>query len=161
MSFSNPHGDLTNSDLEQAGVLGQADVANEQFDLRELTLATLCDNIAAVSRNRKGSLTSTGPPANMCRSSSLHRRHYRYYHEVSHISGDSNSMADDASRLWHLTDDQLLTHFNTHYPQSEPWQMCQLNCEMHSQLISMLEPEALCDHPAKIVLVLEMLNPTS
>jgi len=65
VSFANPHGDLTNSNLEQAGVLVQADVATEQYDLRELTLATLCDNTAAVSRNRKGSITVNGPPANM------------------------------------------------------------------------------------------------
>ena len=42
-------GDLTNSDLEQAGVLAQADMATHLFDLQELTLATLNDNIAAVS----------------------------------------------------------------------------------------------------------------
>jgi len=72
VSFANPHGDLTNSDLEQAGILAQANVATEQYDLRELTLATLCDNTAAVSRNRKGSITVNGPPANMCQSTSLH-----------------------------------------------------------------------------------------
>jgi len=123
VSFANPHGDLTNSDLEQAGVLAQADVATEQCDLRELTLATLCNTTAAVSQNRKGSITVKGPPANMCQNTSLHRRHYRYCHEVSHISGDSNSMADDASRLWHLSDSQLLAHFNSKYPQTQLWQM--------------------------------------
>jgi hypothetical protein len=33
-------------------------------------------------------------------------------------------MADDCSRLWHLTDKQLLTHFNLNYPQNLPWKQC-------------------------------------
>ena len=33
VSFDNPMGDLTNSDLEQAGVLAQADMANTIYDL--------------------------------------------------------------------------------------------------------------------------------
>jgi hypothetical protein len=49
VSFDNLHGDITNSDLEQAGVLAQADVINTTFDLRDRTLATLNDNTAAIS----------------------------------------------------------------------------------------------------------------
>ena len=59
-------GNITNSDLEQAGVLAQADVANNLYDLRDRTLATLNDNIAAVSRNRKGALTSDRAGAYLC-----------------------------------------------------------------------------------------------
>ena len=44
-------GDITNSDLEQAGVLAQADITNTLYDLRDCTLATLNDNITAISRN--------------------------------------------------------------------------------------------------------------
>ncbi len=33
-------------------------------------------------------------------------------------------MADDCSRLWHLSDTQLLTHFALHYPQTKPWRLC-------------------------------------
>jgi hypothetical protein len=32
-------------------------------------------------------------------------------------------MADDTSRLWHLTDTQLLAHFEQNYPQSQPCQL--------------------------------------
>ena len=46
VSTANTAGDLTNSDLEQAGVLAQADMAMLLFDLWELTLATLNDNIS-------------------------------------------------------------------------------------------------------------------
>jgi hypothetical protein len=47
-------------------------------------------------------------------------------------------MADDCSRLWELSDDALLTHFRSRYPQTEPWQLCHLRPEMLSSLISAL-----------------------
>jgi hypothetical protein len=138
VSTANRAGDLTNSDLEQAGVLGQADVVASLFDLRELTLATVNDNVAAVSRNRKGAVTSDQAAAYLCRLSSLHRRHYQYYHEVSHIKGLVNAMADFISRHFDLTEPELLTYFNTHFPQDMPWHLCHLPPAMHSALISVL-----------------------
>ena len=45
----NPSGDLTNSDLEQARVLTQVDVAASLYDLCKLTLSTLNDNSAAIT----------------------------------------------------------------------------------------------------------------
>ena len=98
VSVENPSGDLTNSDLEQAGVLAHADVAAHMYDLHELTLATLNDNMAAVARNRKGAIMLDRAAAYLCRLSSLHHRHHRYYHEVSHIAGMANEMADILSR---------------------------------------------------------------
>jgi hypothetical protein len=48
-------------------------------------------------------------------------------------------MADDTSCLWHLTDTQLLAHFEQNYPQSQPWQLQTLRLPMHSSaLISAL-----------------------
>ena len=132
VSTANRAGDITNSDLEQAGVLGQADVAASLFDLRELTLATVNDNMAAVSRNRKGAVTSDQAAAYLCRLSSLHWRHHRYYHEVSHIKGLVNAMADFLSRRFDLTDAELLTYFDTHFPQDMPWRLCRLPPVTHS-----------------------------
>ena len=51
VSTANTVGDLTNSDLEQAGVLAQANMALHLFDLWELMLTTLNDNVAAISQN--------------------------------------------------------------------------------------------------------------
>ena len=42
------------------------------FDLQELTLATLNDNVAAISRNRKGTITSDQATTYLCHLSSLH-----------------------------------------------------------------------------------------
>jgi hypothetical protein len=138
LSTTNRAGDITNSDLEQAGVLGQANVVASLFDLRELMLVTVNDNMAAVSRNRKVAVTSDQAAAYLCWLSSLHRRHYWYYHEVSHIKGLVNAMVDFL--LWHfdLTEPELLMDFNTHFPQDMPWRLCHLPPVMHSALISML-----------------------
>ena len=94
VSTANTAGDLTNSDLEQADMLAQADMASCLFDLWELMLATLNDNVAAASQNRKGAITSDQAAAYLCCLSSLHCHHYCYHHKVSHIAGEANTMAD-------------------------------------------------------------------
>ena len=66
VTTENTAGDITNSDLEQAGVLAQADVVNNLYDLRDPTLATLNDNVAAISCNQKGALTSDHAGAYLC-----------------------------------------------------------------------------------------------
>ena len=91
-------GDITNSDLEQAGLLARADVTNTVFDLCDRTLTTLNDNITAISCNKKGAITSDQSTAYLCHLTSLHRHHHWYYHKVSHISGEANEMADTLSR---------------------------------------------------------------
>ena len=138
VSADNPSGDLTNSDLEQAALLAGADVANRAYDLRELTLGSLSDNTPAISRKHRGTVTAASPAAYLCRSSSAHQRHYRYHEETSHISGDANGMADDTSRLQHLSIAQLLTHFNATYPQNLSWTSCQLNSATNSEILSCL-----------------------
>jgi hypothetical protein len=69
------------------------------------------------------------------------QRHYRYLPRLAHIKGDHNVMANDYPQLWHLSDQQLLTHFAFNYPQSEPWQLCQLRPSIHSSLISALHKQ--------------------
>jgi hypothetical protein len=49
-----------------------------------------------------------------------------------------SAMTDDASRLFELSDIQLLTYFDHSYPQQRPWQICTLRSQMHSSLISAL-----------------------
>ena len=139
VSDAHPTGDITNSDLEQAGILAQAEVITQEFDVRERTVATLSDNTPAISRNHKGAITSDQSAAYLCRLSSLHQRHYRYYHEVGFINGLNNILADALSHWWHLDDDSLLAKFNAVFPQTRPWRMCQLNAPFHSALISCLE----------------------
>jgi hypothetical protein len=143
VSDKNPRGDITNSDLELAGTIGHQDILVQNRDCRDRTISTLSDNIPAVAWQRKGSTTTTGAAAYLLRLNSLHQRHYRYLAQADYIPGPSNVMADDCSRLWHLSDSQLLHYFNSKYPQKRPWQICPLRPEMHSALISALRMKRL------------------
>jgi hypothetical protein len=128
--LNDPTSELTNSNLEQAGVLAQADMANMIYDLWNWTLATFNDNMAAVSHNRKGVVTSNQAGAYLCQMSSLHCRHHRYCHEVLHMSREAQEMANMLSRHHDLTDEQLLTLFDFCFPQDKSWHMCHLPDEM-------------------------------
>ena len=74
----------------------------------------------------------------MLRLLALHRRFYQFISTVTHIPGDTNSMADDASRLWNLYDTELLANFNLDYPQARSWKLAALRPQMNSALISSL-----------------------
>jgi hypothetical protein len=50
-------------------------------------------------------------------------------------------MADDLSRFWHWSDSQLLSYFNLHYPQDQPWTLVPLRPEMLFALISSLQKQ--------------------
>ncbi len=55
------------------------------------------------------------------------------------LPGKLNTMANDCSWLWHLLDNDLLIHFNLHYPQAGGWTLCHLSSMTHSALISALQ----------------------
>ena len=139
VSSHNPHGSITNSDLELAGAIAHDDVLVQSIpDPTHITSCTFSDNTPAIAWKTKGSTTTSGPAAYLLQSSALHRRHYRYNNELHYISGPTNSMADDCSRLWNLSDSQLLTYFNSTYPQATSWQLRHLRPEMLSALTSNL-----------------------
>ena len=139
VSTDNPHGRISNSDLELAGQIAHLDVLNQHSDCRERTVSTLTDNISARSWQRKGSTTTLGPAAYLLRLQALHQRHHRYLNQPDYIPGPANAMADDASRLWHLTDTAFLHHLNFTYPQNKPWKLCTLRPAMLSALIMALQ----------------------
>jgi hypothetical protein len=107
LATANSPGPISNSDLELAGSLLQHEVGAQCFDLRERTIRNKTDNLAALFWARKGSATTTKPPAYLLRLMSLHQRFHRYVPLHDYLPGPLNSMADDASRLWHLSDTDL------------------------------------------------------
>ena len=137
-SPSNPTGPITNNDLELAATLLHADTLASVADVRERTIATGCDNTAAVGWNRAGSVTSASPASYILRAASLHQRQHRYLHQVSYYPGQHNRLADDASRLFSLSDSMFLTHFNSVHQQHTPWQLHRPRQETISILISAL-----------------------
>jgi hypothetical protein len=121
VSWKNLTGDVTNSDLELAGSLLQQEAVAQCYDVRERTTKDATDNLATMFWSRKGSTTSTGPPARLLRMAAIHQRFHRYLNLKDYLPGKRNTMADDASRLLSLSDADLLTYFNSTYPQSKPW----------------------------------------
>ncbi len=153
-SVQNPTGPITNSDLEQAAWLGQLDVMACNFPVCHATLANVSDNIATVSRAKKGAVATPGAASYLCQLSSDHQREHRYCPLTAYIPGPANVMADDCSRLVHLTNDAFRTHMNQSYPQAEPWTQLALRPEMLSTLNSALRltPQKLplCPRPAPL-----------
>jgi hypothetical protein len=137
-SADNPSGTITNSDLELAATIIQHDVTCQLYDTRERTIHTSTDNRAAQAWQTRKSTTTNSAPAFLLRLQAIHQRHHRYVTLHSYLPGQLNAMADDASRLWQLTDQQLLTHFDTVYPQHQSWHIFQPRHVMHSAVISAL-----------------------
>ncbi|KAI2501863.1 hypothetical protein MHU86_12628 [Fragilaria crotonensis] len=123
ITADHPRGSLSISDLELAGVVAHKAVLASMRDVAERTVWLASDNRAAVAWSNKGSATSLAARAHLLRYTALHQRRHRYVTRNHYIPGPVNVMADDASRLWHLSDAALLTHFDTVYPQAVSWCM--------------------------------------
>ena len=120
---SNPNGTISISDLELAGGFLQLEAAAQCFDIRERTVLSRTDNLAALFWQRKGSVTSTKSSAALLRLFGIHQRFHRYVPRHDYLPGKSNLMADDSSRLFYLNDANLLDHFNTTYPQAQSFKI--------------------------------------
>jgi hypothetical protein len=131
-------GTLSISDLELAGIIAHKDVLVHAHDVRERTLWIASDNRAAISWSEKGSATSRAARAYLLQFTAVHQRRHRYLARHHYIPGPVNAMADDASRLWALSDAQLLTHFNVHYPQDRSWTLHHLPSATNTALTGAL-----------------------
>ena len=98
VSFSNPTGSITNSDLELCGNIAHHNVIAQFADISERTIATLSDNIANVYWLCKGSTTTTGPAAYLLCLQAHHQRFHRYCSLHDYIPGPANDMADICSQ---------------------------------------------------------------
>jgi hypothetical protein len=123
VSSSNPHITITNSELELSATIAQFDILAQSVDIRSHTIHNLSDNSATVACQLKGVASTYGPVAYLLRLHALHQRHHRYIPLHDFIPGVANVLADKCSRLFYLTDSQLLAHFDSAFPQTMPWQM--------------------------------------
>ena len=139
ITHSNPHGTISISDLELAGGLIHLDVIAQHLDIRERTILSKTDNLAALFWQRKGSATTDAPSAHLLRLFALHQRFHRYVPRHDYEPGLTNPLADAASRLFTLTNPQLLTHFSSHFPQELPWKLVHPTLPMTSSVISALQ----------------------
>ena len=148
----NPSGTITNSDLELAGGLLHLEAICQHYDVRERTLLSRTDNLATLFWERKGSATTQKAAAHLLRLFGIHQRYHRYVPRHDYISGVSNLMADDSSRLFHLSDAEFLLYFNSTFPQAESFHLVHLSPQVSSSVISalrnkMCKPESLLVEP--------------
>ncbi len=122
---SNPHGTITNSDLELAGGLLHLDAITHCFDVRERTILSKGDNLSTTFWERKGSTTSNKPPAYLLRLFGMHQRIHRYIPRFDYISGVSNHIADALSRRldepWSHVSSSLSAKFLPQAPGFQRW----------------------------------------
>ena len=135
---SNPHGTLTNSDLELAGGLLHLDAITQAFDVRERTLLSKGDNLNTTYWERKGSATTDKPPAYLLRLFGIHQRFHRYVPRFDYLSGASNHIADALSRDFHLTWPLLVDSLERFLPQHVGYQVWTPSPQIVSAVISAL-----------------------
>ena len=134
----NPNGTINNSELELAGGLLHLDILAQKCDIRERTIVSKTDNLATMFWQRKGSATTEKAPAHLLRLFGIHQRYHRYVPRHDYIPGPSNPMADDASRLFELSNPAFVSYFNSKFPQSRPYRLVQPTLQMSSAVISAL-----------------------
>ena len=127
--------------MELAGHVAHNDVLARERDLTERTTATGTENTASHGWSTKGAASGAGPSAYLLRLQAMHQRVFRYQQRTFYLQGEANGMADDCSRLWHLSDDELVSYFDAHYPQPQPWRLCHLNSATASAIHSALRCE--------------------
>jgi hypothetical protein len=93
----NPHGSITNSDLELAGSLLHLDALSQCFDIREWTVLSKWDNLSTNFWECQGSTCTNSPPTYLLCLFEMHHRFHRYVPWIDYISGPSNLIADSLS----------------------------------------------------------------
>ena len=137
VSDRNPTGTITNSNLELVGGLLHRECAVQCFDLTERTLHSETDNTPTLFWERKGSTSTASIPPTVLRAEALHQRYHRYVSRNDFRSGDTNTLADTASRF-EGTDTELLALFDSSFPQTKPWRLWTPSPNLFSTVISIL-----------------------
>ena len=134
VSFDNLSDSINNSDLELTGSIAHNDILVQLANICERTIHNFYDSIATVFWQRKDYMTTTGPTADLLGLQAFHQ-HYFYVPLNDYIPGNANKMTNILSRQWDLSDTDLLTLFNSEFPQELPWHKCHLSKMMFSGLI--------------------------
>jgi hypothetical protein len=164
VSFDNPNGCITNSDLEMAGVCLHQLVLETLVDLKHVRSVIHCDNSPSVAWVTRMASRSTSPVAHrLLRGLAMRQRVTQSAPPtVVSIAGVENDLADVASRAPEkmgsvlrgdavsplfahtkfpdVSDEGFLTFFNQRFPlpQESLWQLAHPEPEMLSNVISTL-----------------------
>jgi hypothetical protein len=153
ISFDNPTGTLTNSDLEMAAMLIHYLVLEHLVDLRHVHVAAWCDNTPTVCWTNKLSSPRSRIPGRLTRALAMriHANEASPLISVS-IAGVENLMADMASRTFHrntanaatftIDDNSFLQTFASAFPlQNDSWRSFHLSNKLTSRVFSELRNE--------------------
>ena len=91
--------------------------------MQKRTLSSHADITHIVFWQRKGALISIATPTRLLILQALHQCRHIYVPRHDFIAGTANKLADDASRITHLSDSQFLLYFNVKYLQRLPWKL--------------------------------------
>jgi hypothetical protein len=150
VSFDNPTGTITNSDLEMAGMLLHYLVLEHLVSLKHVHVAAWCDNTPTVSWTNKLSCARSTVAGRLTRALALriHTNEASPLISVS-IAGTDNQMADLASRTFSRTaaksetfqfsDADFLRSFSESFPlQGDSWRVFRLSDKLNSRIFSKL-----------------------
>ena len=130
VSFNNPKGRLTNSDLELAGLVLHYCALENATDLRHKRVGIHSDNTPTVYwAKRMADRSQSATSGRLLRGFAMRQRSlHSGPPTVAPIAGDENGMADKASRIFNspfppLTDSQFIAYFNATFPlpQLQSW----------------------------------------
>jgi hypothetical protein len=150
VSFENPTGRITNSDLEMAAMLFHFIVLEHLVSLRHVHVAAWCDNTPTVSWTNKLSSSRSVVASRLTRALALRIRANEASPLIAvSIAGVNNQMADVASRTfgntsvtsnaYQFSDDDFLRFFSTSFPvQNDSWRCFRPSNKLTSRLYSEL-----------------------
>jgi hypothetical protein len=153
VSFSNPTGSITNSDLEMAGMLIHYLVLEHLVALKHVHVAAWCNNTPTVSWTNKLSSSRSKIAGRLTRALALHIHANEASPLVSvSITGVDNKMADLSSRTFnrhsatnetfHISNENFLHTFSTAFPlQNDSWRVFRLSNKLASRIYSELRGE--------------------
>ena len=146
VSFENPRGRITNSDLELAAlVLQEATFPFVSKDAAWRAPSTGSDNTPTVAWSFRESSTVNPVVADLLRIRSLVNRQFCLTPSVFYHPGQLNTMADDASRKFNLGLTEFLSTFSSSYSPLQSlgtWRPCHPPPEIVSCVISALRKNA-------------------
>jgi hypothetical protein len=150
VSYDNPSGSISNSDLEMAGMVLHYLVLEHLVALRHVHVAAWCDNTPTVSWTNKLSSSRSSVAGRLTRALAMriHANEASPLISVS-IAGVDNRMADVASRTFSrhavadntfaISDEDFLQMFATSFPlQNDSWSIFHMSDKLSSRIFSEL-----------------------
>ena len=123
VSWGNSEVQVINNYLElEVSVIHHACMA-DCFSIRNHIMLSRTDNTAGLWWQRKGSATSTLPPAHLLRFQAVHQRFRLYVPRHDFFSRVDNCISNRPSCSQDLMDTTLIVHIDASHPQELPWRL--------------------------------------